>query len=699
MPHERFKSENYNNLGGINTKASVYNTGQFEFLDLVNLDFQTPGALSQRWGSTMYVSQTFGAPITSLFEFIKINGASYVMIGHTGGLWSGATTGNSQGLSLLAAPQGATQSLPGDIYMIMGTPGSTYYPNAINGGIKYKGSVENRFIGNDNNLYMFHSSPFGSNNSNFDFVTFLNHAFVANGGGFFKYDGSSLYSVGVPPVTASVSLSQFYGATGGNGISCVSGQYAIYASYINNRGVEGPVWPLGCLNTNGIAAASMASMYGSTFVKVVFDINTPLSYGISSINIYSFWAASSLVLGTAAFSYDFWNKSYTLLENVAASGSTQTSYTFGTAQGMTTTANAGAISTSQEYQNFNFGLGVSTSQRFYYSANFNNNYPSYLEVYQNRLFLAGFSSTPSTVWFSDVGEPEGYFEDYNFEVRTNDGDVIRAIKAYSTRLYILKFNSFHILYGDNPDNFYVQEVSLEYGCLNNRCAVVYDDILLFIDRKGVVKYSGSSIEILSNKVQEVFDSMNYSAAITEACMEHDKLRNQIVISLPINGSTTNNVMLVYDYLVGAWTKYDGPKLSALRSIHGRNNTKNLFAGSYSGVVSWFGPSFLADSGTGFTLYAKTRYLKPMGESTEEQYRKLYLNINAYSASTAIQLDFLKDYGSSVVLGRTMVINGFQNVMNFGISARSLAFEMKTIQTSSLFKFYGFTIESRFQRRD
>src|SRR5574343_1781653 len=106
MPHERFKSESYQLLGGINTKVSSYQTGPFEFLDLTNLDFQTPAALSQRWGSTMYVGQTFGAKITSLFEYAKITGESYVMIGHTGALWFGATTGQSQGVSF--ANQGAT---------------------------------------------------------------------------------------------------------------------------------------------------------------------------------------------------------------------------------------------------------------------------------------------------------------------------------------------------------------------------------------------------------------------------------------------------------------------------------------------------------------------------------------------------------------------------------------------------------------
>src|SRR5260221_10506608 len=47
---------------------------------------------------------------------------------------------------------------------------------------------------------------------------------------------------------------------------------------------------------------------------------------------------------------------------------------------------------------------------------------------------------------------------------------------------------------------------------------------------------------------------------------------------------------------------------------------------------------------------------------------------------------------------TISQGAFQTRTEFGISAKSLAFEMSSIQTNSVLKLHGFTIESRFLRK-
>ncbi len=389
---------------------------------------------------------------------------------------------------------------------------------------------------------------------------------------------------------------------------------------------------------------------------------------------------------------------YSFLMSAAASGSTTTAVTIGATVGGPS-INNGRLPSATQYLPMGFTLGRFTSDSVYINEiAVSSYYPRYLEIYNNQLFAAGFSSTPSTVWYSDVGEPEGFQPTNNFQVRTNDSDVITCLKSYSTRLHIFKRKSFHCLYGDNPNNFYLREVSTIYGCLNNRCAVTYDNNLAFLDQKGVVAYNGSTPELLSNKVQPIFDTMNYSVAINTACMAHDKLRNQILIAIPINGATQNNVTLVYDYLVGAWTKEDGYNPTIFANIQGRNNTKNLFYGTSSGVVNWFGPSFLSDNAVGFSAYMKTRFLHDIGETYQKQFRRLYLNIDAPSSTLTFKVNFFQDFGSSVVKSVTISQGAFQTRTEFGISAKSLAFEMSSIQTNSVLKLHGFTIESRFLRK-
>jgi hypothetical protein len=437
----------------------------------------------------------------------------------------------------------------------------------------------------------------------------------------------------------------------------------------------------------------------------------PQDFGISSINIYSYVSSTFLLTGGTAVRWlagnavnEFWNEPYTLLRNEAiTNGATYWPIYFGSTYGdfvggwTSISGNAGIEPPTQyDFQGMTLVINASLAQLS--QVVFANYSPQYLEVFQSRLFSAGYSSTPSTVWFSDTDEPEGYQSDFNFEVRSNDGDVVTGLKAYSTRLYLFKSRSFHALYGDNPSNFYLQELSLEYGALNNRSIVVYEDTLLFLDQKGVMIWNGAYLDVLSKKIQPLFDKMNISAAKSEACMIHDKLRNQILVAFPSGVSQVNDTVAVFDYLVGAWTTYTGLSISSLQAMFGRNTTRNVFYGSYSGSVNWFGSSFLQDNGVGYTLYMKSVFLKPLGDSTQEQFRRLYVNSNPGSGTFSFNINFFQDYGSSAVLSTSLVMSQFQQRIDFGISAKSIAFEMANIQSSVSLQLFGFTMESRLQRR-
>lgn len=719
MANPKMKSESYTNYGGINTKQSPYLTSITEFLDLINFDFQLAGSLSERWGSTQYMSQGFSNPISALFEFSRLDGSSFVIVGTTGAMWSGATTGQSQGQSLTS--MNATLVLVPAISVI------TYFkPISV-------GSVQEAFFGaaypgiaqfsNSNNLI----APFGlgagqtlyinpqlQKDNNLSFQVLDNYMFGADGNKFVKFDGTTMTPVGLIPAIRSGNLNVGGGSLPGASVYASNlsaslalddvvgfaniGYYGLYASYVNNRGFEGPLWPIGL-----IAQATPATMsaIGGTYFAARFPMYTPLCYGISAINLYTYWQAATLSMGSTFF---FNGLNPVFANSFPASGSTITWIQAGTSiLGQSfLQSNIGNFYQNNGYSpqgmtfviNTNFGATTALNP---IEVDFVSYYPRYLEVYQNQLFSAGYSATPSTIWFSGVSEPEGYTPDSNFEVRTNDADYITCIKSYFTSFYIFKQNSFHVLSGDNPLNFFIQPVSLVYGCLNDRCAVVYDNLVAFLDRKGVVVFNGASPTMLSMKIQPIFDTMNYNVALQTACMVHDKLRNQLLVAIPINGATQNNVTLVYDYLVGAWTKQDGYNPTVFAAIQGRNNTKNVFYGTSTGLVNWFGSSFLSDNGAGFTTYFKTRFLHDPGESYQKQFRRLYLNTDAPNATMIFHVNFFQDFGASIVKSVTIVASQFQTRIDYGISAKSLAFEFSSFQTNQVLRLHGYTIESRIQR--
>ena len=735
----KFKSENYTNLGGINSKFSPHLTSPLQFLDIKNYDFQTPGSLTQRWGSTQYMGQTVAGKIIALSEYQKLDGSSMVIFGATGGMWYGATTGQFQGMSL--SDLGSTVTMdPGTLAqrgMVHGVAwvfAGVSTPNSFNlasNGMFYKGSSLHYLMRGGmtqgiltwNWAEEFAATQFQGNYASIQYL--VDQAFVANGSGFFKFNGTNLSKVGLPVPTGATLNWQTVTSPGTTLIGFGSTGVAVfYISYVNNRGFESNIVPLasimGTANCTVMSlggAVGLGANYGSAIVQATLSVNTPLAFGISAINVYSYVTNDYLNQFNYGVMPSAWSYLFTKLATYPASGSTLTHVPLGTTGGVTGWAglaqNTGELANpySNQYEVLGLTFGIKQNLQFsrapsddlsimgyprpYVPAFF----PQYLAVFDNRLFCAGFSSAPSTVWFSDIQEPEGFLPQNNFEVRTNDADYITAMQSYQTRLYIFKRNSFHVLTGDNPNNFFMQEISNIYGCVNNRSVVIFENVMFFLDRKGVIEYTGAQISFKSTAIQPIFDRMNYNPALTEACAAHDKLRNQVLFAIPIDGSSTNNITLVYDYVANAWTSHAGYNPSIFAEIQGYNSTKRLFCGDYSGRVNWFSASFLSDNGSGITLSFKTRYLHDMGDSVQKQFRRLFLNADQLSATLSNKINFYQDYGTSIVLGTTLNLGAFQDRIDYGISAKSLAFEMISLNTTnSPLKIHGFTIESRLQRK-
>lgn len=691
MPNPRFKGDNYSNFGGINVKVSPYQQGPQEFLDLKNLDFNIPGALTSRYGSTQYIqtSANFTGQIQSLGEFVRLSGSSMVVTSVSGGIWVGATTGQFQGLSLMSV--GSTVSVSTGIAQV--------YQNLAGTSL----FVVTDFASNPDQTFPYFPSPtpqFASaanphSANGLDYVTFVNYLFMCDGTKFLKFDGVTTSLVGLPGAMAVGGLTGSVGV-GSGGIApslFVPGTFTrVFGQYVNARGFMGPIWPLAAVDYTTQSGASVHAELGSTNISIAINVATPLAYGISGVNV--FYNVQSPFSG---YTYSMPGVSIMQLDSFhplssgvyAASGSTITA--------VSAFVKSNDVLSVTGRMNDYLPLGISNmgpSADTQVAAFF----PRYMEIYSNRLFLAGFSTQLSTVWFSDTGEPEGYQADWNFEVRTNDGDRITALKAYGGNLAIWKFNSFHILSGDSPANFFVKELSDEYGCVSNRATEIFNDQLVFLDRKGIMRFNGAGLDCLSDKIQPVIDSINFVAATDNATMVHDKTKNQILLGVPVNGATFNNLTIVYDYLIGAWTTYDSYNPAVFAIMQGRLGQRGVFYGGYSGMLFNFGASLFGDNGVGFTCYLKTRFLHDMGESVSKQFRRLYLNTAPVASVTLpIQINFYQDYGASIVYSATMYQNAIQNRIDFGIPAKSLSFDLARNTPSLPIQIHGFAMEYRFQR--
>lgn len=582
MAYEKNKTESYDLLGGINSKASPYINGVMEFRDLMNVNFFSPGALTKRPGSDLYSGATVIGTISGGVEFERLNGSSYIVV-----------TANTNAYQ--ATPSGYS---------------------AFKTGL--------------------------ANNAIFDFVTFVDRLFAANGTDFFKYDGTNTTLYSLPPGATG------FGITAIAGGSLPAGNYVTGYGYFNDRGYFGPVSDGATITLDGMSFGSIG-YYGLT---------TLLGYGITSLAFYRSETDSLDLAGT------------TFLPVGA-----------GLTTGLAFVDTGFPLTTQLFNDNVWFTLA-----------------PRYMEIFNNQLFMAGFSSIPSTVYWSNIGEPEGIDPTFFAEFRTNDGDRVTGMKGYQGALVVTKERSFHVLGGDNPDNFFIKEVSDQYGCLSNRAMVVYENLLWFLDTKGIVEYTGANVHVISNQVEPIFQRMNIAAARDQAVGIHYRQYNEVWFSFPVDDSSVNNVVVVYDYLTKAWTRYDGVNPAVLFLAKGTLNNKTVFFGGYSGSLSYVSPSLMSDAGRAVTCLIDTRFAAPAGQTKELQWRRFYLDVDPILGITApITIHFRTNYGVTIQLTRVMYQNPYQSRVDFGLPSRSIQAEIIQSSATLSFKVNGYTFESRFQR--
>ncbi len=606
--YEKNKDENYNNLKGINEKLSDYITEPGQFLDLRNLGFERPGALTSRPGIADFASlplASYFASSRGLYEYIKNDGVSYLVYDIGDKLYK--TWGSQIGISL--------------------TPNTT--------------------------------TSYG-----IDFQTNNNYLFYANGFGYQRFDGSYSVRYGVPKqrsyiVGAGIS----FNVSLGTGVTQIipSGSYVFrYAPVKYGPTImAGPVGQRVQDDETGVNLEFIVSL-GATIVSqgqwALYGFTIQPGYGVSSILPYKIPPGLSSYISSPTF-YPF-----TLMAQT---------------DGITV------------YHSFfpEFTVGGNQIQNFWFTL-----IPQYLETYNNILFMSGFSSAPSTVWHSNLAEPDEVDAENFFDVRTSNGDVITNMIVFQETLMIFKKRSVHELSGSSPDTLALKDVNLTYGCVNSTAAVTFRNKLWFMDEKGICEYNGPNTFIVSNPVE------NHLKTVDKSTCRAFYVKKRTEVWFICSG-----VAFVYDVDIEAWTIYDNLQINTTAGANILNFGASIQDLSYVELgtsfiqLTRFNDLVHTDRGNAITLMAKTRYHKRGSDSTQEMWRRFFLNNSVPGASTGVTLNFYPDYGSSVYLSRTTNLSQFQTRIDYGISAKSLSVEI-IAKASEKVSINGYTIESRFLRK-
>lgn len=666
MSYPENKSEHYSNFGGINTKVSRYITGQQQAIRLVNYDFSRTGALTKRPDTTQYRGASFG-PIRSMYEFTQLSGVSYNLSAGNSGLFaSGPLT---YGPSLAAPFNGLN----------MATGGTLFFGD-------FEPMVDQLWIANvpvDNGLGTFYRRFMKwSNIKGFPLPDVVYNAQMDLVSGFVN---NFTATIGVSDSAAGV----FFATNTG---------YRYSLAWVNNRDVEGPVYPvMWRKNIYDIGATSVfifppygasPAIYSDFFnndasALLVFRenigvtaarANTPdvvsLSTAIFKIPAAAFAAGVSYLIDTGAA-----NQTYLLGATTALYEMKTDIFPFSLSGGSFTA--------------FNYLDDVNAQKR--------TGFPQLIAVYNDMMFASGSSLVPSTVFWSQKATPEWFENKSATSIRNNDGDVVTCMIPYDGQLVIGKRFSLHIVNGFTPDSLSFSEKTIQYGIMNNRSACVWEDQLWFLDGsgKGICQFNGSNVGVVTDPVEPIFQRMNVAAAKTEAFMIHAKARNEVWCGIPIDDSAVVNCIVFYDYSAKAWGTNEGLSPSAIMIAKSTLNRDALVMGFSNATSKYLNTTFTGAEAV--TTIARFPFVTNFGWSTTQVYRRLYVDVDPVLGVTqSFNANLYLNQSDTAALGTTIPTTQYQTRIDFGLPGKGLSVEL--IEGSTLpLRLNGYTIESRFQR--
>lgn len=170
----------------------------------------------------------------------------------------------------------------------------------------------------------------------------------------------------------------------------------------------------------------------------------------------------------------------------------------------------------------------------------------YCEIHRQRLFIAGDSTYPSYLYWSDEYNPE-YFSASDYEqIRPDDGDKITFIKNFLGILTIGKTNTIQKYYTDAAESsWYVSDPFSQIGCPAPYSVAVTPKGIFYYGRRGIYSFTGQTSVLISDAVTEQIKDINL-VGIDDIVGYYYNNQYLFAYRASSTGASVNDRVLVYD---------------------------------------------------------------------------------------------------------------------------------------------------------
>ena len=322
------------------------------------------------------------------------------------------------------------------------------------------------------------------------------------------------------------------------------------------NGHDAPIYWMGTGNISTIP-----TLLSNSYTFTVYSISTPPSVGsVYSNNSINYTVQFVNVSGTSG----------SIAGTIIMSGSGAPT-TFGTLTNVSGPGDA-SISFSAEVQDAN----ISSAK--------------YITQWNNYLFLANVVVSglvlQTRIYWCNVRDFTTWSATSWIEISMQDGQPITGMYPLADRLVIFKQRSIYNLFftGDAALPFvYLISNSPTVGCVAPYSIQEVENGLVFLSYDGFYYYDSNNAYKMSLQIQNTINGLNLQN-IQAARSLKQRQKNRYMCAVSSSGSSTNDTIIVWDWVLNAFSIYAGLYSSAMRTVYVDGYIEQLYFSDFNGYT-------------------------------------------------------------------------------------------------------------------
>lgn len=208
--------------------------------------------------------------------------------------------------------------------------------------------------------------------------------------------------------------------------------------------------------------------------------------------------------------------------------------------------------------------------------------------HKGRLFLADNTN----VYYSKLDQAESFDPDSYETPNPSDGQALTGIASIFDLLIMFKTNSIYVLVGDDPDTWAIRPIDNTIGCCTFRSIISTEGRLYWYSEQGPVVWAGGleKPELLGPPYISTIISPDYLSFDTDSLRvvagARDTIEERIIWAVPQLDQTRNTLLLPFNSRLSRWESdgWDPIDVSAMATIDGADGRPFVILGSYAGQV-------------------------------------------------------------------------------------------------------------------